>query len=99
MQAILLKQAVDLVILDIMMPGKDGLTLCRQMRAHSNIPIFMLTAISEEVDRILGLEIGTDDYLSKPFNPRNYWRGLGRFCGVARGWLPERDGCKWAGHL
>ncbi len=70
MQAILLKQAVDLVILDIMMPGDDGLTLCRQMRANSTIPILMLTAISEEVDRILGLEMGADDYLSKPFNPR-----------------------------
>lgn len=70
MQAILLKQAVDLVILDIMMPGDDGLTLCRQMRTNSTIPILMLTAISEEVDRILGLEMGADDYLSKPFNPR-----------------------------
>ncbi|ACJ21156.1 response regulator [Coxiella burnetii] len=70
MQTILLKQAVDLVILDIMMPGDDGLTLCRQMRANSTIPILMLTAISEEVDRILGLEMGADDYLSKPFNPR-----------------------------
>ena len=62
--------SIDLIILDIMMPGEDGMTLCRQLRAQSNIPIIMLTAISEEVDRILGLEMGADDYLSKPFNPR-----------------------------
>jgi two-component system OmpR family response regulator len=60
----------DLVILDIMMPGEDGLSLCRQLRAESQIPIIMLTAVSEEVERILGLEMGADDYLGKPFNPR-----------------------------
>lgn len=61
---------IDLIILDIMMPGKDGMTLCRELRQTSQLPIIMLTAISEEVDRILGLEMGADDYLSKPFNPR-----------------------------
>lgn len=61
---------VDLVILDIMLPGEDGMSLCRYIRASSNIPIIMLTAISEEIERILGLEMGADDYLSKPFNPR-----------------------------
>jgi len=64
------KKAVDLIILDIMMPGDDGLTICRQLRANSSIPIIMLTAISEEIERIVGLEMGADDYLSKPFNPR-----------------------------
>ena len=62
--------AVDLVVLDIMMPGEDGLTLCRQLRQTSDIPIVLLTAVSEETDRIVGLELGADDYLTKPFNPR-----------------------------
>lgn len=61
---------IDLIILDIMMPGEDGLSLCRKIRKHSAIPILMLTAVSEEVERILGLELGADDYMSKPFNPR-----------------------------
>ena len=52
------EHAIDLVILDVMMPGKDGLTLCRELRAHSNIPVIMLTAMGEEVDKIIGLEIG-----------------------------------------
>jgi two-component system OmpR family response regulator len=61
---------VDLVILDLMLPGEDGLALCRNLRARSNIPILMLTARGDEVDRITGLEMGADDYLSKPFSPR-----------------------------
>lgn len=60
----------DLIVLDLMMPGEDGLSLCREVRAYSDIPIIMLTARSEEVDRIVGLEMGADDYLSKPFSPR-----------------------------
>lgn len=60
----------DLVILDIMLPGEDGLTLCRRLRAQSRIPILMLTARGDEIDRIVGLEMGADDYLAKPFNPR-----------------------------
>ena len=64
------KQAVDLIILDIMLPGEDGMTLCRKLRTTSQVPIVMLTAISEEIERILGLEMGADDYISKPFNPR-----------------------------
>lgn len=60
----------DLIILDLMLPGKDGMTLCREIRATSNIPIIMLTALGEEIDRIIGLELGADDYLAKPFNPR-----------------------------
>jgi two-component system OmpR family response regulator len=60
----------DLVILDVMLPGEDGLSLCRRLRAGSRIPILMLTARGDEVDRIVGLEMGADDYLSKPFNPR-----------------------------
>src|SRR5215510_11718845 len=61
---------VDLLILDVMLPGEDGLSLCRKLRAESQVPIIMLTARGEDVDRILGLEMGADDYLAKPFNPR-----------------------------
>ena len=60
----------DLVILDLMMPGEDGLSLCRWVRRDSQTPIVMLTAMGEETDRIIGLEMGADDYLAKPFNPR-----------------------------
>jgi two-component system OmpR family response regulator len=60
----------DLIVLDLNMPGEDGLTLCRRLRAHSNLPVIMLTARSEPLDRILGLEMGADDYLPKPFEPR-----------------------------
>ncbi len=60
----------DLVVLDLMLPGEDGLSLCRRLRATSSLPIIMLTALGEETDRIVGLEMGADDYLAKPFNPR-----------------------------
>jgi len=60
----------DLVILDLMLPGEDGLALCRDLRAASSLPIIMLTARGEETDRIVGLEMGADDYLAKPFSPR-----------------------------
>lgn len=59
-----------LVVLDLMLPGEDGLSLCRQLRARSQLPVLMLTARGEAVDRILGLEMGADDYLPKPFEPR-----------------------------
>ncbi len=61
---------IDLVVLDLMLPGEDGLTLCRKLRAKSQIPVIMLTMMGEETDRIIGLEMGADDYLPKPFNPR-----------------------------
>lgn len=60
----------DLIVLDLMLPGEDGLSICRRIRRTSRIPIVMLTAKSEELDRIVGLELGADDYLAKPFNPR-----------------------------
>jgi len=60
----------DLVVLDLMLPGEDGLSLCRRLRAESDLPVIMLTAMGEETDRIVGLEVGADDYLAKPFNPR-----------------------------
>src|SRR5258708_37467358 len=62
--------AIDLVVLDIMMPGEDGLSLCRSIRETTQIPVILLTARGEEVDRIIGLEMGADDYLAKPFSPR-----------------------------
>ncbi|WP_200961031.1 response regulator [Noviherbaspirillum sp. Root189] len=61
---------VDLIVLDLNLPGEDGLTLCRNLRSRSTIPVIMLTARGEPVDRILGLEMGADDYLPKPFEPR-----------------------------
>jgi len=61
---------VDLVVLDIMMPGEDGLSLTRSLRETKDIPVILLTAMGEETDRIVGLEVGADDYLAKPFNPR-----------------------------
>ena len=60
----------DLVILDLMLPGIDGLEICRRLRARWPIPVVMLTALSEDVDRIAGLETGADDYITKPFSPR-----------------------------
>ena len=60
----------DVIILDLMLPGEDGLTLCRDLRARSEVPIIMLTARGDETDRIVGLEMGADDYLPKPFSPR-----------------------------
>jgi two-component system OmpR family response regulator len=60
----------DLIVLDLMLPGEDGLQLCRDLRMRSNVPVIMLTARGEETDRIVGLEMGADDYLAKPFNPR-----------------------------
>ena len=60
----------DLVVLDIMMPGEDGLSLCRHLRATTALPVIFLTAMAEDTERIVGLEIGADDYLVKPFNPR-----------------------------
>jgi two-component system, OmpR family, response regulator len=61
---------IDLIVLDLNLPGDDGLTLCRNLRSRSSIPVIMLTARSEPLDRILGLEMGADDYLPKPFEPR-----------------------------
>jgi two-component system OmpR family response regulator len=60
----------DLVVLDVMMPGEDGLSVCRRLAADGRVPVIMLTALGQDTDRIVGLEIGADDYLPKPFNPR-----------------------------
>lgn len=66
----ILKQMPALVVLDLMLPGMDGLEICRRVRTQSDVPIIMLTARSDDIDKIVGLELGADDYLTKPFNPR-----------------------------
>jgi two-component system, OmpR family, response regulator len=70
LRRLLQRSAPDLIVLDIMMPGEDGLSVCRHLRTTGNLPIILLTAVAEETDRIVGLEMGADDYVTKPFNPR-----------------------------
>lgn len=70
MRAVMEQSRPDLIILDLMLPGEDGLVLCRNLRVGSNVPIIMLTAHGEEMDKIVGLEMGADDYVPKPFSPR-----------------------------
>lgn len=67
---LLSEHTVELVVLDVMLPGEDGFTVCRKLRAQSSLPIIILTANGEDTDRIIGLEMGADDYMAKPFNPR-----------------------------
>jgi two-component system, OmpR family, response regulator len=81
MRRVMQRSHVDLLVLDLMLPGEDGLTLCRELRARSQVPIIMLTARGEDVDRIIGLELGADDYVAKPFNPREL---LGRIKAILR---------------
>jgi two-component system OmpR family response regulator len=81
MRRVLERSHVDLLVLDLMLPGEDGLSLCRELRGRSQLPIIMLTARGEDVDRIVGLELGADDYVAKPFNPREL---LGRIKAVLR---------------
>ncbi len=75
------RQQFDLVVLDLMLPGESGLDICRELRRSMDVPVVMLTALGEETDRIVGLEVGADDYLPKPFNPREL---LGRIRAVLR---------------
>ncbi len=81
MAQMLERHAIDLVVLDLMLPDADGLALCRDLRARSNLPVLMLTARGEEADRIVGIEMGADDYLVKPFSPREL---LARIKGILR---------------
>jgi len=64
------RRRIDLAVLDVMLPGEDGFSICRRLRAEGEIPVLMVTARGDDIDRIVGLEIGADDYLPKPFNPR-----------------------------
>ena len=98
MRKVLGDSRIDLILLDLMLPGEDGLSLCRGIRAESSVPIIMLTAKGEEVDRVIGLEMGADDYLPKPFGSRELIARIRavlrrsqmeRF-GIERGALPKR---------
>ncbi len=70
MDAVLARAIPDLVVLDLMLPGEDGLSICRRLSHRGDLPILILTAKGEDIDRIIGLELGADDYMAKPFNPR-----------------------------
>ena len=83
--------AVDLVVLDIMMPGEDGLQLCRHLRETTRIPVILLTAMADETDRIIGLEVWADDYVTKPFNPRELLARVRAVIRRARSLPPERE--------
>ena len=88
MRDALAAEPADLIILDLMLPGDDGLTLCRELRAASRTPIIFLTAVNSEADRVVGLEMGADDYLSKPFSTREL---LARVRAVLRRAAPAAD--------
>src|SRR3954447_3541781 len=81
--------AFDLVVLDVMMPRLDGLEVCRRLRAHSSVPIIMLTAKAEEIDKVLGLELGADDYITKPFSLREFRSRVK--AALRRGGMARRD--------
>ncbi|MBI1208855.1 MAG: response regulator [Azospirillum sp.] len=89
MRKVLAEARIDLIVLDLMLSGEDGLRLCRTLRAGSDIPIIMLTAMGEQPDRIAGLEAGADDYLAKPFDPREL---VARIRAVLRRTGPRRSG-------
>lgn len=102
MDKALSEDAADLIVLDLMLPGEDGLSICRRLRARSSIPILILTAKGDDIDRIIGLELGADDYMAKPFNPREL---LARIRSVLRRAIPSAVGgaagecVKFAGFL
>ncbi|SHL03398.1 two-component system, OmpR family, response regulator BaeR [Desulfatibacillum alkenivorans DSM 16219] len=85
------QESPDLVLLDIMLPGKDGMEVCKELRSFSQVPIIMLTARVEEIDRLLGLELGADDYVCKPFSPREV---VARVKAVLRRSNPPREESK-----
>ena len=81
------KNSYDVVLLDLMLPKKDGMEVCREVRAKKNIPIIMLTAKNSEIDKVLGLEFGADDYVTKPFSTRlfgqiRHYTPFGTYCGT-----------------
>jgi len=80
------KNLPDAILLDLMLPGKDGLTICKEIRTFSRVPILMLTAKVEEIDRLIGLEVGADDYICKPFSPKEV---VARIKAVLRRSIPE----------
>jgi two-component system phosphate regulon response regulator OmpR len=95
MDAVLTSQGCDLILLDLMLPGEDGLSIARRLRRSSQVPIIMLSARGDDVDRIVGLEVGADDYLAKPFNPRELLariRAVLRRHAPTQSAVPEADG-------
>jgi len=95
----MLKTSVfDLAVLDVMMPGEDGLSLCRSLHYDSDLPVIMLTARGEDVDRILGLEMGADDYVAKPFNPRELVARIGAVLRRTNS-MPKRSGATRGGQI
>ena len=88
----------DAVLLDLMLPGKDGLEVCREIRSRSDVPVIVLTARGEEADRVMGLELGADDYLAKPFSPRELLARIRAVVRRAKGKAgPARDAVKVGG--
>jgi len=98
MMAVIEREAIDLVLLDLKLPGEDGMQLARSLRERATVPIVLLTGRAEEADRVMGLELGADDYITKPFSPREL---LARVRAVLRRYrvqatLPERDSARRA---
>lgn len=91
MQAVMARFIPDLIILDLMLPGDDGLSICRDLRKRSDLPVLMLTAKSEDIDRVVGLEMGADDYLTKPFNPRELLARVRAILRRTRGRRPANE--------
>lgn len=81
--------APNLILLDLMLPGIDGYQVCREIRSKSSIPIIMLSAKGEIFDKVLGLELGADDYMEKPLTPKNWWPVSRQFCAVTNRLLPR----------
>jgi two-component system OmpR family response regulator len=94
MDRALSERAPDLIVLDLMLPGEDGLSICRRLRAKSAVPILILTAKGDDIDRIIGLELGADDYMAKPFNPREL---VARIRSILRRTLPASSAATEAG--
>jgi two-component system OmpR family response regulator len=88
---LLARKRPDLVILDLMLPGEDGLSICRRLRSRGGVPILMLTAKSDPVDRVVGLEMGADDYVAKPFDPRELLARVRALLRRARGHQSEPE--------
>ena len=80
------RRGADIVLLDLMLPGIPGTEVCRTIRQTSNVPVIMVSAKDDEIDKVVGLELGADDYVTKPYSPASWWPGSGRCCAAA--WTP-----------
>src|SRR5882724_139724 len=96
MDAVMRRARPDLIVLDLMLPGEDGLSICRRLRQTDNVPILMLSAKSDEIDRVVGLEMGADDYLAKPFGPRELLARVRALLRRARGTPPQPASRRYA---